>query len=128
MTIPVLPAVVTLAAAIVYQGTMFAVAFARSHHKVKAPATSGPEEFERVLRVQQNTLEQMMFFLPVFWLAALSSNTSVACLIGFIWVGARIAYGIGYWKAASLRGPGFAISLLASAVLLVMAIVGLFNS
>ncbi|HGY5537150.1 MAG: MAPEG family protein [Prochlorococcus sp.] len=127
MNIPLLPAVVTLTAALTYQGSMFAVALARSHHQVKAPATNGPEEFERVLRVQQNTLEQMMFFLPVFWLAALLGNTSAASLIGFIWIGARIAYGIGYWKDAKLRAPGFGISLLASAVLLVMAIAGLFN-
>jgi glutathione S-transferase len=106
---------------------MFAVALARSHHQVKAPATNGPEAFERVLRVQQNTLEQMMFFLPVFWLAALLGHTSAASLIVFIWLGARIAYGIGYWKDAKLRAPGFGISLLASAVLLVMAIAGLFN-
>ncbi|HGY5533365.1 MAG: MAPEG family protein [Prochlorococcus sp.] len=127
MNIPVLPAFVTLTAALAYQGSMFAVAIARSHHKVKAPATNGPEEFERVLRIQQNTLEQMMFFLPVFWLAALSSNTSAASLIGFIWIGARIAYGVGYWKDAKLRAPGFGISLLASALLLVMAVFGLLN-
>ena len=52
MTIPALPAVVTLAALITYQGTAMAVGQARVQHKVMPPASSGPEEFERALRVQ----------------------------------------------------------------------------
>ena len=62
MTVPALPAVVTLAALITYQGTAMAVGQARIQHKVMPPASSGPEPFERALRVQQNTLEQLVFF------------------------------------------------------------------
>ncbi|MBM5798412.1 MAG: MAPEG family protein [Cyanobacteria bacterium M_surface_7_m2_040] len=127
MTVPALPAVVSLAALIVYQGTAMAVGQARIQHQVKPPASSGPEPFERALRVQQNTLEQLVFFLPSFWLAALLGNQDWASLLGFIWVGGRIAYGVGYRQAASRRGPGFGISFLASAALLVMAIVGVFS-
>ena len=71
MPVPTLPAVVTLAALITYQGTAMAVGQARVQHKVMPPATTGPEPFECALRVQQNTLEQLVFFLPTFWLAAL---------------------------------------------------------
>ena len=127
MTIPALPAVVTLAALITYQGTAMAVGQARVKHKVMPPASSGPEPFERALRVQQNTLEQLVFFLPTFWLAALLGNPGAACLLGFIWVGGRVAYGIGYRQDPSKRGPGFGISFLASVVLLVMAIVGVLH-
>ena len=127
MTVPALPAVVTLAALITYQGTAMAVGQARIQHKVLPPASSGPEPFERALRVQQNTLEQLVFFLPAFWLAALLGNPSWACLLGFVWVGGRIAYGVGYRQGADKRGPGFGISFLASIALLLMAIVGVFN-
>ena len=127
MTIPALPAVVTLAALITYQGTAMAVGQARVKHKVMPPASSGPEPFERALRVQQNTLEQLVFFLPTFWLAALLANPGAASLLGFIWVGGRVAYGIGYRQDPSKRGPGFGISFLASVALLVMAIVGLLR-
>ena len=124
MSVPALPAVVTLAALITYQGTAMAVGQARVKHKVMPPASSGPEGFERAVRVQQNTLEQLVFFLPTFWLAALLSNQAWACLLGFVWVGGRVAYGIGYRQDPGKRGPGFGISFLSSAVLLVMAIVG----
>lgn len=125
MTVPALPAVVTLSALVVYQGTALAVGQARMKHAVLPPSTQGPEEFERALRVQQNTLEQLVFFLPVFWLAALLGNTALACLLGFIWVGARVAYAVGYRQAAAKRGPGFGISFLVSVLLLLLAVVGL---
>ena len=128
MTIPALPAVVTLAALITYQGTAMAVGQARVKHKVMPPATTGPEPFECALRVQQNTLEQLVFFLPTFWLAALLGSPEWASLLGFIWVGGRIAYGVGYRMAPGKRGPGFGISFLSSVVLLVMAAVGVFRA
>jgi glutathione S-transferase len=125
MTPPALPAVVTLAALIAYQGTVMAVGQARVKHKVLPPASSGPEGFERAMRVQQNTLEQLVFFLPTFLLAALLGSEAWASLLGFIWVGGRVAYGVGYRQDPAKRGPGFGISFMASAALLVMAIVAL---
>jgi glutathione S-transferase len=119
-----LPALVTVLALLTYQATALNVGRARAVHGVPVPATNGPEPFERALRVQLNTLEQMMFFLPAFWLASLLDNASVAGALGFVWVGGRIAYALGYLQEAKKRGPGFGIAFLASAVLLVMALVG----
>jgi len=127
MSVPALPAAVTLAALITYQGTAMAVGQARVKHKVMPPASAGPEGFERALRVQQNTLEQLVFFLPTFWLAALLGPEAWASLLGFIWVGGRVAYGVGYRIDPSKRGPGFGISFLCSVALLVMAIVGVIR-
>jgi glutathione S-transferase len=85
---------------------------------------TGPEPFERALRVQQNTLEQLVFFLPSLWLAALFNDASIASVLGLVWVGGRLAYTVGYLQAAEKRGPGFGISFLSSAALLVMAAAG----
>jgi len=68
-----------------------------------------------------------VFFLPTFWLAALMGNETWASLLGFIWVGGRVAYGVGYRLAPGKRGPGFGISFLSSVALLVMAIVGVVS-
>jgi glutathione S-transferase len=126
--VPPIPALISLLALLVLQATALVVGRARAVHGVKAPATTGPEPFERALRVQQNTLEQLVFFLPVFWLAVLLENPIVASSLGLIWVGGRIAYAVGYLQAAEKRGPGFGISFLSSAVLLVMAAVGALRS
>lgn len=123
-TIPALPALVSVLALATYQATALLVGRARVRHQVKPPACTGPEPFERALRVQQNTLEQLVFFLPCLWLAALLDNSAIAALLGFLWVGGRIAYAVGYLQAPEKRGPGFGISFLSSAVLLVMALVG----
>jgi glutathione S-transferase len=124
MTNLALPALVTLAAVTLYQGTALTVGRARMRHQVKPPAMVGPEPFERAVRVQQNTLEQLVFFLPCFWLACLWGGAGWANGLGIVWVAGRIAYAVGYLQAPERRGPGFGISFLSSAALLVMALVG----
>ncbi len=124
MSVPALPAVVSLAALITYQGTAMAVGQARVKHKVMPPATSGPEPFECALRVQQNTLEQLVFFLPSYWLACLWSEAALANLLGILWVAGRVAYAVGYLQAPERRGPGFGISFLSAAGLWVLALIG----
>ena len=51
------PALITLATLLLLFGCVWLVSAARGRHKVRAPATTGPEEFERAYRVQMNTLE-----------------------------------------------------------------------
>jgi glutathione S-transferase len=77
-----------------------------------------------VLRVQQNTLEQLVFFLPAFWLASLLSQPSATAVLGIVWVAGRLAYAVGYIQATEKRGPGFGISFISGVALLVMAVVG----
>lgn len=128
MAVPALPALVTLLALLLLQATGLLVGRARVRHGVKPPSCDGPEPFQRTLRVQQNTLEQFLFFLPAFWLAALFSDAAWAALLGFVWVGARIAYAVGYLQAPELRGPGFGLAFLASFALWVMAAVGVVQA
>jgi glutathione S-transferase len=123
-----LPGLVTLLALLMVQATAMLVGKARFIHKVMPPASSGPPEFERAVRVQQNTLEQVVVFLPALWLAALLDNSAIACVLGFFWVGGRIAYAVGYLQAPEKRGPGFGISFLSTAVLLVMGLVGIVRA
>ncbi|SBO41861.1 MAPEG family protein [Cyanobium sp. NIES-981] len=124
MTNLALPALVTLAAVTLYQGTALTVGRARVQYGVKPPSMDGPEPFERAVRVQQNTLEQLVFFLPCFWLANFWGGSGWANGMGILWVAGRIAYAVGYLQAPERRGPGFGISFLSGAVLLVMALVG----
>ena len=65
------PAVVAILALLVYVVTFVNAGRMRHRFDVKAPAVSGPPEFERALRVQQNTLEQLVWFLPALWLFVL---------------------------------------------------------
>ena len=63
-------ALITCLAIVFYFFTGVRVARARAAYGVKAPAIAGNPDFERVFRVQMNTLEWMPIFLPSLWLFA----------------------------------------------------------
>ena len=98
---------------------------ARAKYGVKAPAISGPEEFNRTFRVQQNTLEGLVVFIPAMWIFGAYVNPMVAAALGLLGIVGRALYARGYNKAAEKRGPGAAICGLVNVVLLLGALVGL---
>jgi glutathione S-transferase len=93
------------------------VAKARAAFGIKVPAITGNPDFERVFRVQMNTLEWMPIFLPSLWLFAIYISDPVAAAIGVVWIVGRILYMTGYSQAAEKRGRGFGIQALAAGVL-----------
>jgi glutathione S-transferase len=98
--------------------TVFMVGRARGKFGVKAPATSGHEGFERVFRVQMNTQEAALMFLPALWVAAAFGIPSVSAWIGAAWLVGRAWYAWAYARGGN-RGPGFLIGMLALLALLV---------
>jgi glutathione S-transferase len=95
---------------------------ARAKYKVPVPQMTGDPDFERVLRVQQNTLEQIIFFLPLLWLFSYFVNPVWGAGLGTLWILGRIIYAWGYYQATEKRGPGFAIASLSSIVLLIVSL------
>jgi len=115
-------AIVTCVAILFYVYTGIRVSRARSAYGVKVPAIAGHPDFERVFRVQMNTLEWMPVVLPTLWLFAVYVSDWLAASIGLVWIAGRILYLIGYSRAAEKRGPGFGIQALAGLVLLLGAL------
>src|SRR5215470_7905589 len=112
-----LTALVTCLAILFYFFTSVRVARARVVYGVRLPAISGHPDFERVFRVQMNTLEWMPIFLPSLWLFATYIGDAIAAAIGAVWIVGRILYFIGYSKAAEKRNTGFAVQSFASMAL-----------
>ena len=115
-------AIVTCLAILFYFFTSIQVSRARTAYGVKVPAISGHPDFERVFRVQMNTLEWMPVFLPSLWLFAVYVSDRGAALVGLVWITGRILCLIGYSQAAEKRGPGFGIQALACFALLLGAL------
>ena len=115
-------ALVTCLALLFYFFSSIQVSRARVKFGIKVPATTGNPDFERVFRVQMNTLEWMPFFLPSLWLFAIYISDIGAAALGVIWIAGRILYLIGYSEAAAKRGRGFGIQAAAAIVLWVGAI------
>ena len=97
---------------------------ARGKYGVEAPATTGHPTFERHFRVHQNTIEQLVVFLPGIFLFARYVNAPIGALIGIIYVIGRIWYAWGYVRDPGKRGGGFAVSFLANQVLVLGGLVG----
>lgn len=118
------PALVSLLALLLYFVVTINVGRARAKYGIPAPQMSGNPDFERVLRVQQNMLEQMIFFLPALWIFCFYLNPLWGSGLGLLWVIGRALYAWGYYQAAEKRGPGFAIASLSSLVLVLAGLVG----
>jgi uncharacterized MAPEG superfamily protein len=97
---------------------------ARGTHGVEAPATTGHPVFERHFRVQQNTLEQLVVFVPALWMFAYYVNVTAAAALGGVFILGRFLYAASYVSDPGRRGAGFAIGMLASLALVIGSLVG----
>ncbi len=109
---------VTVSAILVYFVVTINVGRARAKYKVSPPAMTGDPNFERALRVQQNTLEQLVYFLPILWIFSYYVSELWGSILGGIWILGRVLYAWGYYQEANKRTLGFAISSLIGMVLL----------
>jgi len=118
-------AIVAMLAVIEFMVFSMLVGRARGTYGVKAPATSGHEVFDRYYRVQQNTLEQLVIFLPGLWVFGNHVSPLWAALLGIIFIIGRIVYLRGYVKDPDSRSIGFILSFLPSVILVIGGLIGL---
>lgn len=118
------PVLVTLGALLFYFWTSMQVGGARRKYNIPAPAVSGNADFERVFRVQMNTLEWLPLFLGSLWIFTMYWDDRVAALIGAVWIVGRALYAHGYAAAADQRSTGFMIQGIAVIVLFVGGLIG----
>ena len=121
-----LAAAATLLAVLVALWTAILVVRARRRTGIQAPATAGSPDLECALRIQANTVEQFILFVPSLWLAALYFQGWAPGAIGVLWCLGRILYSFGYSPAKpGGRAPGFMIGMLSTLVLIVLAAIGI---
>lgn len=111
------PSLVTLATALLLFGCAAYVGRCRIRFAIQAPATSGHPQFEIAYRIQMNTLENTVAFLPVLWVFAVNLSSLWASLLGTLWVLARVYYAVAYARDPKKRGSAFLVSMLAFAAL-----------
>jgi glutathione S-transferase len=102
----------------------FQVAGARGKYGVKAPATTGNEIFERLFRIQQNTLELLVGFIPGIYLFSRYFNPLWAAALGVVYLAGRQIYAASYAKDPSKRSLGFGLSFLPMVALLIGGLIG----
>jgi glutathione S-transferase len=102
----------------------FKVGGARAKYGVKAPAIAGNEIFERYFRVQQNTLEQLIVFVPGLYLFSRYFNPLWAAGLGVVYLIGRQVYAASYVKDPAKRGPGFGLTFLPAVILMLGGLIG----
>lgn len=120
-------ALVTLVAMLALAEYLFftiQVGRARGRTGVQAPAVSGVEEFERYFRVQQNTVEQLVIFLPALFAAGWFASSMFATIVGVAFIVGRGLYYMNYTQDPDKRGVGMIITFGANVALLLGAFVG----
>ena len=100
--------------------------YLRDTLKIPAPATTGHPRFERAFRAHANTVENLVLFLPLLWVATLYYGGQIPFWLGVAWIVSRILYAIGYAQTnTQLRGPGALLGFASLFGLLVLSVLGL---
>jgi len=116
--------IVTALALLQFMAFGMQVARARGKYGVHAPAVTGNEIFERHFRVQQNTLEQLIVFLPGLYLFAHYFNPVWGAGLGVIYLIGRQVYSASYVKDPKSRSAGFGLTLLPTGALIMGGLIG----
>ena len=114
----------TVIAILVYFALGMNVGKARGTYNVPAPLMAGHIEFEKRSRVQLNTLEQMVIFLPLLWLGLGVLGDLYTALAGLVWSVGRVVYARAYYADPTKRSLGFGLTQLPVIVLLVATVWG----
>lgn len=121
-------AIVTILALATFVLFSIQVGSMRGKHGVKAPAVTGHPEFERMFRIQQNTMEQLVAFVPALWIYAYLVNPLWGAGIGLVFIVGRFIYRAAYLKDPGSRGLGFTLTFVPTAVMLVWSLVAALRS
>ncbi len=97
---------------------------ARGTYGVNAPACTGNEIFERYYRVQQNTMELLVPFIPGMIMFTRAYGADIAAGIGVVYIIGRFIYLKSYVADPGKRAMGFVLSMLPILVLIIGGLIG----
>jgi uncharacterized MAPEG superfamily protein len=106
-------AVITVLILLQYFYFGVASGLARGKAGLEAPAITGDALYERRYRIHQNTMEQLVSFLPAMWLFAYYVSPVYGAGLGVAFLVGRTLYSISYAKNPATRGKGFMIGFIA---------------
>ena len=116
--------VIAMLALIEYLYFGIQVGGARGRAGIDAPAVTGDPAFERTFRAHQNTLEQLIIFIPALYATGYFVSEIVAVAAGVVFLIGRALYFRAYAQEASRRSIGMIVTALANIGLLAGGLVG----
>ena len=118
-------AVVIVTVLALMQYMYFGIQVGGAHQKfgIKAPSMSGDPQFDRVYRVHQNTLEQLIVLIPALWMYAHYVDPLWGAGMGAVYLIGRFIYRAEYTKDPATRTLGFSLSFLPGAIMAVWVLI-----
>ncbi len=117
--------IVLIVALLEYEIFAFIAGQGRNAYNVNAPAMVGHPDFERMLRVQQNTAEHLIALIPAMIIFGIYVSPYWAAGLGMLFVLSRLEYMRAYRKDPNTRARGFLLGIAAIAALVFGALIGL---
>ena len=109
--------IIILLSLIQYTYFSFAVGVNRGKYEIKAPMTEGNDIWLRYFRVQQNTLEQLIIFIPGMLAFSHYVDSVLVVIPGVVFLIGRQLYAHLYVKEPKSRTPGFMMTFFANMAL-----------
>ena len=94
------------------------VSRARRKFGIFPPKMFGHDDFERHVRIHENTAEQIILLLPSMWIFGIFVSYFWAGILGLTWIIGRLFYAFGYAKAPEKRFVGVGLSTLPTAIMI----------
>ena len=101
---------------------------ARRKSGLKAPKVTGDESFERMYRVQMNTLEMLVAFMPALFIASKYWPPELTASLGAVYIIGRLIYWRAFVTKPASRGLGFKLTITPIALLIFLTCLGVFMS
>lgn len=115
---------IMLLALVEYIVFIMIVGATRGKYGIVPPATTGHETWERLHRIQVNTAEQLVLFIPALYFFSVYSSETWAQVLGCVYLVGRLVYFFAYKNNPEKRVMGMAMTTLPSYIMVVGAIVG----
>jgi glutathione S-transferase len=100
------------------------VGFSRPKFGINPPKTTGHETWERYFRVQQNTLEQLVVFVPSILAFSYFVSPQWVILPGILFIISRGLYSHLYILDPKKRSPAFALTFFTNIGLVLVTLGG----
>lgn len=116
---------ITLLALAQYVFFAIMVGKGRKKYNIPAPAVSGHPEFERLYRIQGNTLELLIVFIPTIYISFQYLPPLFAQLSGLSFLLGRLIYWSYYSKSVGMRKLGFSLSAFPLVLLIALDLISI---
>ncbi len=95
----------------------------RNKYEVEAPECTGHPQWERLFRVQQNTLEQLIVFIPATYAFAWYVSPRWVWLPGAAFILGRLVYAQAYLKDPAKRTTGMVLTFFSNIALVLVTLI-----